>query len=309
MAAFIVRRILQMVPVLFGTTFLIFAAVYALPGDPIAALAGPTRVIPESVEAALREEHHLDEPLLVQYWYYLSGLLTGDFGSDMDGYPVSEIIAASWPVTVRLALTTWVIESVLGIVLGTIAAIRQGKAIDVGLLAATTLILGIPYFVIAYVGQIFIGVEAGLLPASGIDDGWPKSYLLPSLVLAMLGLPSVLRLTRSSVLDNLYADHVDTAAAKGMPRRLIIRRHVLRNSLIPVVSLLGISLGNLLGGAILIEGIFNLPGIGYQVFLGIQQQNGPGVVGVSAMLVLVFLASSLIVDILYGILDPRIRQT
>ncbi|MGH3359922.1 MAG: ABC transporter permease, partial [Nocardioidaceae bacterium] len=123
MVAFIVRRILQMVPVLLGTTFLIFAAVYALPGDPILALAGPTQVPPESVVTALREEHHLNDPLLVQYGHYLSGLLTGDFGTDLNGVHVSDIIAASWPVTVRLALTTWVIESVLGIALGTIAAI------------------------------------------------------------------------------------------------------------------------------------------------------------------------------------------
>jgi oligopeptide transport system permease protein len=305
--AFLVRRILQMVPVLIGTTFLIFAAVYALPGDPIAALAGPTRVIPESVEAALREEHHLNDPLLVQYWHYLSGLLTGDFGTDMDGYKVSDIIAASWPVTVRLALTTWVIESVLGIVFGTLAAIRQGKAIDVGLLATTTLILGVPYFVIAYVAQIVVGVEAGLLPASGIDDGWPASYILPSLVLAMLGLPSVLRLTRSSVLDNLYADHIDTATAKGMPRGLIVRRHVLRTSLEPVVSLLGVSLGNLLGGAILVEGIFNLPGIGHEVWLALQIKEGPTLVGIVTFLVLIYLFANLVVDLLYGVLDPRIR--
>lgn len=308
MAAFIVRRVLQMIPVLLGTTFLIFAAVYALPGDPIAALAGPTRVLPESVVAELREQHHLDDPLLVQYGHYLTGLLTGDFGTDLDGNQVSDIIAASWPVTVRLALTTWVIESVLGVLLGTIAAIRRGKAIDLTMLGITTLILGIPYFVIAYVLQIAVGVNAGLLPVSGIDDGWPMSYLLPSFVLALLGLPAVMRLARSSVLENLHAEHVDTATAKGMPRRLVIRRHVLRNSLVPVVSLLGVSLGNLLGGTILIEGIFNLPGIGYQVFIGIQQHNGPVVVGVSALLVLVFLLASLVVDILYGLLDPRIRQ-
>lgn len=307
MGRFVARRVLAMVPVLLGTTFLIFAAVYALPGDPIVALAGPTRVLPESVIEALRAEHHLDDPLLVQYWHYLSGLLTGDFGTDLDGNKVSDIIAASWPVMARLALTTWVIESVLGVVLGTIAAVRRGRTVDIATLAFTTLVLGIPYFVIAYVIQIVVGVELQLLPVSGIEHGWPASYLLPSLLLALIGLPGVIRLTRGSVLENMHAEHVETAVAKGMPRGLIVRRHILRNSMVPVVSLLGLGLGNLLGGAILIEGIFNLPGIGYQIFIGIQQHNGPVVVGISSLMVLVFLVSSLVVDIVYGILDPRIR--
>ena len=307
MGRFILRRVLLMVPVLLGTTFLIFAAVFALPGDPIVALAGPNQTISESVANAIRAEHHLDDPLLVQYWHYLTGLLTGDFGIDLNGNEVSSIIAASWPVTVKLALTTWIIESVLGVVLGTVSAVRQGKTVDKMMLGFTTLVLGLPYFVIAYVAQIFIGVELQLLPVSGIADGWPSSYILPALILAMLGLPGIVRLTRGSVLDNMHADHIDTAVAKGLPRGLIVRRHILRNSMVPVVSLLGVGLGNLLGGAILIEGIFNLPGIGYQVFIGIQQNNGPVVVGICALIVLVFLASSLIVDIIYGMLDPRIR--
>ena len=307
MGRFILRRVLLMVPVLLGTTFLIFAAVFALPGDPIVALAGPNQTISESVANAIRAEHHLDDPLLVQYWHYLTGLLTGDFGIDLNGNEVSAIIAASWPVTVKLALTTWIIESVLGVVLGTVSAVRQGKTVDKMMLGFTTLVLGLPYFVIAYVAQIFIGVELQLLPVSGIADGWPSSYILPALILAMLGLPGIVRLTRGSVLDNMHADHIDTAVAKGLPRGLIVRRHILRNSMVPVVSLLGVGLGNLLGGAILIEGIFNLPGIGYQVFIGIQQNNGPVVVGICALIVLVFLASSLIVDIIYGMLDPRIR--
>ena len=307
MGRFILRRVLLMVPVLLGTTFLIFAAVFALPGDPIVALAGPNQTISESVANAIRAEHHLDDPLLVQYWHYLTGLLTGDFGIDLNGNEVSAIIAASWPVTVKLALTTWIIESVLGVVLGTVSAVRQGKTVDKMMLGFTTLVLGLPYFVIAYVAKIFIGVELQLLPVSGIADGWPSSYILPALILAMLGLPGIVRLTRGSVLDNMHADHIDTAVAKGLPRGLIVRRHILRNSMVPVVSLLGVGLGNLLGGAILIEGIFNLPGIGYQVFIGIQQNNGPVVVGICALIVLVFLASSLIVDIIYGMLDPRIR--
>jgi ABC-type dipeptide/oligopeptide/nickel transport system permease component len=167
--------------------------------------------------------------------------------------------------------------------------------------------MGVPFFVIAYVAQIVFGVDLGWLPVAGADAGWPVGYLLPAAVLALFGLPQVVRVTRADVLHNLRADFVPTAIAKGMPARRVVGRHVLRNSLIPVVSLLGVSLGYLLSGTVLIEGIFNLPGLGYLIFTAIPQHNGPVVVGVGTLLVIVFLLINLVVDLLYGILDPRIR--
>jgi oligopeptide transport system permease protein len=307
MGRYALRRLLVSVPVLIGTTFIIYVAVYALPGDPIQALAGPNRVVSASVAQALRERYHLDQPLLVQYGHYLQGLLSGDLGDSFSGRRVSEIIAASWPVTVQLGLTAWVFMSVAGVLAGTAAGVRHGKLTDLAVLAGTTVMMGVPFFVVAYVAQIVVGVNLGWLPVSGTDAGWPMAYILPGLVLALYGLPQVARLTRTSVLDNLAADHVDTAIAKGLPRRLVIARHVVRNSLIPVVSLLGVSLGYLLSGTVLIEGIFNLPGLGYQIFTAIPQHDGPVVVGVGTLLVLVFLLVNLLVDLLYGLLDPRIR--
>lgn len=295
------------VPVLLGTTFIIFLAVYALPGDPVQALAGPGRVVPPSVAQALRERHHLDDPLIVQYGIYLKGMLTGDMGIAFDGRPVSEIVAAAWPVTFQLGVTAWLFEAVIGVLLGTMAGMRRGRTTDLAVLGGTTLVMGVPFFVAAYVAQIVVGVNLGWLPASGIEAGWPISYILPGLVLALYGLPQTARLTRTSVLENLNADHVDTAMAKGLPRRIVVVRHIVRNSLIPVVSLLGVSLGYLLGGTVLIEGIFNLPGLGYQIFTAIPQHDGPVVVGIGSLLVLVFLLVNLLVDLLYGILDPRIR--
>lgn len=307
MARYALHRLLMAVPVLLGTTFIIYVAVYALPGDPIQALAGPNRVLSPSVEQALRERFHLGEPLIVQYGLYLKGLLTGDLGTSFTGRPVSEVIAASWPVTFQLGVTAWLFMAVLGVLLGTVAGLRRGRLADAAVLGGTTVVMGVPFFVVAYVAQIVLGVDLGWLPPSGTEAGWPLAYVMPGLVLALYGLPPVVRLTRTSVLDNLGADHVDTAVAKGLPRRAVVVRHVVRNSLIPVVSLLGVSLGYLLSGTVLIEGIFNLPGLGYQIFTAIPQHDGPVVVGVGTLLVLVFLLVNLLVDLLYGILDPRIR--
>jgi oligopeptide transport system permease protein len=263
--------------------------------------------VPPGTAAALRARYHLDDPLLVQYGHYLWGLLHGDFGVDFAGNSVFGTIKSSWPVTLKLGLTAWAIESALGILLGTFAALRRGGAFDVGVLAGTMLVYGVPYFVIAYVSQIAFGVHLHWFPTAGIDEGWPHAYILPAVVLALFGLASVARLTRGSVLENLRADHVDTAIAKGLPRHLIIRRHVLRNSMIPVISLLGLDLGGLLGATVLIEGIFNLPGIGYQIFVGIQQHNGPVVVGIGTLIVLIYVLINLAVDVTYAVLDPRIR--
>ncbi|GAA2880188.1 ABC transporter permease [Streptosporangium fragile] len=307
MGGYIVRRLLMAVPVLFGTTFIIYLAVYALPGDPIQSLAGPNQVVSPSVAQAMRERYHLDEPLLIRYGLYLRGLLGGDLGVSFSGRPVSEIIAASWPVTFQLGLTAWLFTAVIGVPLGALAGVRRGRAADLLVLAGTTFLMGVPFFVVAYVAQIVLGVNLGWLPVSGTEAGWPLAYVLPGLVLALYGLPQVTRLTRTSVLDNLGADHVDTAIAKGLPRRTVVLRHVVRNSLVPVVSLLGVSLGYLLSGTVLIEGIFNLPGLGYQIFVAVPQHDGPVVVGVGTLLVIVFLLVNLMVDLLYGILDPRIR--
>lgn len=307
MAAYIARRILMMIPVLIGTTLVIYAAVFALPGNPVEALVGPNNVISPSVAHAIDVRYHLNEPFLLQYWHYLTGLFQGNFGVDLNGDSVWSIIKVAAPVTIELALTTWAIEAVVGVGVGVVAALRAGKPIDVAILGGSTLVLGVPYFITAYVAQIVLGVKLKWLPVSGVQNGWPGSYIVPACCLALFGLPEIARLTRASVLDNLHADYVDTASMKGLGSGRIIGRHVLRNSLIPVTSMLGVSLGYLLSGTVLIEGIFNLPGLGYQVYNGIQQHDGPVVVGICTLLVLVFLVVNLVVDILYGILDPRIR--
>jgi len=305
MGRYIARRLLLTIPVLIGASFLIFAMVYALPGDPIRALAGD-RPLSEAVQAQLRAEYNLDDPLYLQYVKYAGGLLQGDFGTDFSGRPVLDTIEQRLPVTAKLALAAIVFEALIGLTAGILAGIRRGSFFDNLVLVTTTLLVSVPVFVLGFVAQYVFGLRLGLFPTSGISDGW-YSYVLPGLVLASLSLAYVARLTRTSLAENLRQDYVRTARAKGLKPSVIIGKHTLRNSLIPVVTYIGIDIGGLLGGALITEGIFNIPGVGQLVFLAIGAQDTPVILGVVTILVLVFLIATLLVDILYAALDPRIR--
>ena len=305
MGSYVLRRLLQVVPVFFGATFLIFALVYAVPGDPIDALVGD-RPLEPAVRAELRNRYHLDDPLLVRYGKYVSGLAQGDFGTNFRGRPVSEIMKQRFPVTVRLALLAFVFEAVLGLAAGVVAALRRRSFIDSLVLVSTTVIVAVPVFVLGYGAQKLLAVELGWFPVVGIREGW-RSYFLPAIVLGSLSLCYVARLARASLIEAMRADYVRTARAKGMPERRVVGVHALRNSLIPVITFLGVDLGSLLSGAIVTEGIFNLPGIGQATFSAIQTQEYATVVGIVTALVLVFILANLLVDVLYAVLDPRIR--
>jgi ABC-type dipeptide/oligopeptide/nickel transport system permease component len=303
---YVVRRILQLILVFIGVTLLIYGMVYALPGDPIRGMAGDRPLAP-SVVRTLQQRYHLNDPFFVQYGKYIWGLLHGDLGQDFNGNNVSTLMSQRWPITIRLALTAWVIEVVFGLALGIVAALRRGKWVDHTVLVFTIAVVSVPIFVLGYTAQLLLGVKAHILPVSGAVDGWPRSYILPAVILAAFGLASVARLTRTSVLENLRSDYVRTAISKGLSTPRIVIRHVLRNSLIAAITYLAIDLGYLLGGTVIIEGIFNLPGVGQLLFTSIQTHEGAVVVGVSTALVLIFLLANLVVDLLYGVLDPRIR--
>jgi oligopeptide transport system permease protein len=305
MGRYLVRRVLQILPVFVGATFIIFALVFAIPGDPIRALAGE-RPLAESTYRELRDRYHLDDPLLVQYGKYMAGLVQGDFGTDFRGREVTDIMAERFPVTIRLTLFAFAFEVALGLLAGVLAGLRRGSLMDNLVLVTTVAVVSIPVFVLGFTAQLLFGVKLGWFPIAGLYQGW-TSYLLPGMVLGALSLAYVARLTRTSLVENLRAEYVRTATAKGMPRSRVVGGHALRNSLIPVVTFLGVDLGALMGGAIVTEGIFNLPGIGQQVFLSIQQQESTVVVGIVTALVLVFILANLLVDILYAVLDPRIR--
>jgi oligopeptide transport system permease protein len=305
MGRYVARRLLLTIPVLIGASFLIFAMVYALPGDPIRALAGDRPLSP-GVVAELRQEFNLNDPLLVQYGKYIAGLFQGDFGTDFAGRPVWDLIERRMPVTATLALVAVTFEIVIGVVAGVMAGIRRNGFFDNLVLVATTLIVSIPILVLGFLAQYIFGLKLGWFPIAGINEGL-YSYILPGMVLAAGSLAYVARLTRTSVAENLRADYVRTAKAKGLTPRTVVVRHTLRNSLIPVVTFIGADVGALMGGAIVTEGIFNIPGIGRAVFDSIRSQEGAVTVGITVLLVGVFIFFNLLVDVLYAVLDPRIR--
>jgi oligopeptide transport system permease protein len=305
MGRYIARRLLLTIPVLLGASFLIFAMVYALPGDPIKALAGE-RPIAAAVQAQLRDDFNLNDPLWLQYVKYVGDLLQGDFGTDFRGRDVLDTILLRLPVTVRLTAVAIGFEIVIGVVAGVLAGIRKNGFIDNVVLVSSTLIVSIPILVLAFISQYAFGLKLGWFPIAGTSQGW-YSYLLPGLVLASGSLAYVARLTRTSIAENMRADYVRTARAKGLPRKTVIIRHTLRNSLIPVVTYIGADIGTLLGGAIVTETVFNLPGIGRSVFDAIRAQEGAVVVGIVTIMVFFFIFFNLVVDVLYAVLDPRIR--
>ncbi|WP_432502969.1 ABC transporter permease [Kineococcus arenarius] len=306
MGWYIGRRLLQMVPVFFGATLLIYALVFLLPGDPILALFGERPASPTAV-AALREQYNLDEPFIVQYLLFIKGIFTLDFGQSFSGRPVIEQLADAFPVTIKLAVIALAIEAVLGIAFGFLAGLRRGGVFDSTVLFLSLVVIGIPVFVLGFTAQYLFGVKWGIVdPTVGGDPSFSE-LLLPGAVLGALSFAYVLRLTRNSVAEALSADHVRTATAKGLARPRVVTVHVLRNSLIPVVTFLGADLGALMGGALVTEGIFNVPGVGRLLYQAVIRSEGPTVVSVVTVLVLVYLLANLVVDLLYAVLDPRIR--
>ncbi len=305
MGRYLTRRVLQFIPVFLGATLLIFIMVWVVPGDPIRALAGD-RAMPESVRQALTEQYNLDKPLWQQYLLYIGGVFQGDFGTDFRGRPVADLMAQRIPITARLALLAFGFEVIIGIAAGIVAGVRKGNYLDNLILTSTLVVIAIPIFVLGFLAQLMLGVQFPIFPVAGIREGW-FSYLLPALVLGSISLAYIARLTRAALVENLRADYVRTATSKGLSRLRVVGVHTLRNSMIPVVTFLAIDLGGLMGGAIITETIFNIPGIGRAVFEGVQRQEGTVVVGIVTFLVFIYLISNLIVDILYAVLDPRIR--
>lgn len=300
------RRLLQLIPVFLGATLLIYLMVFALPGDPVAALGGERGLAP-AVQEQIRAQYNLDQPFLIQYLLYLKGIVTLDFGTTFSGRQVSSVIASALPVTFRLAMMALVFEAVLGIGVGLIAGLRRGGIFDATALVTSLFVIAVPTFVIGFVLQFVVGVELRWLPATAGSDPGFRSLLMPALVLGAVSFAYVLRMTRTSVAENLSADYVRTARAKGLSRPRVVTVHVLRNSLIPVVTFLGADLGALMGGAIVTEGIFNINGVGGTLYRAILQGESTTVVSLTTVLVIIYIFANLVVDLLYALLDPRIR--
>ncbi len=306
MTGYIFRRILQAIPVFLGTTFLIYFMVFAMPGDPIVALFGDKTPNP-AVVAQLRAQYHLDQPFIVQYLIYLGGIFRGDFGLSFSGEPVTSILARTFPVTARLAILALLFETFFGILVGLISGLRKGKLFDASSLAVSLILISLPIFVIAFVGQYVFGVWLGWARTT-VGSGAPlQDLVLPALVLASVSFAQIVRLTRASVIETSGLDFVRTAYSKGLSSRRVIPVHILRNSLIPVVTYLATDFGVLLVGATITEGIFNVPGVGNTLYQAIIRGEGPTVVSFVTVMVLIYLVVNILVDLFYGLLDPRIR--
>jgi oligopeptide transport system permease protein len=302
---YIIRRLLQMIPVIIGVTFIIYVAVFAL-GDPTVGRCGE-RACPEGYIAKFRADYNLDKPLIVQYLLYMGNLLQGDLGTNFFGNKVTDELAARWPTTLKLGTMAVVIESVIGITAGVLAGIRRGKFIDSLVTVSTLFLISIPIFVIGSFAQLIFGVRLGWFPVTA-TQGTTYQLIMPAFVLASASVAYIARLMRANLAENLRADYVRTAKAKGLSNRRTIGVHTLRNSLIPVITFIGIDIGALMGGAIVTERIFNVNGIGNFLYRSITQKDGTSVVGTVLCLVLIYLLVNLIVDVLYGFLDPRISH-
>ncbi|WP_327034002.1 ABC transporter permease [Micromonospora ureilytica] len=306
MGRYLLRRLLQLVPVFIGTTFLIYWLVWAVPGDPFAGKCGERRC-PDQYIAFMTEKYHLDQNVFVQYGNYMKNLLQGDFGQTFQQREISDIIATAYPNTLKLALVALAIEAIIGLGAGVLSGLRRNGFLDNLVLVSTLFLIALPVFVVGFVLQWLLGVQWGIIkPTVSSEMRWSE-LIVPGFVLGSASVAYIARVARTSIAENRRADYVRTAIAKGLPMRRVVGVHLLRNSLIPVVTLLGTDLGALMGGAIVTEGIFGINGIGRQVFRSIITKESATVVGIVVVLVLVYLVMNLLVDLLYAALDPRIR--
>ena len=238
MGKYLLRRILQMIPVVLGTTLLVYALVFALPGDPVKAMFGD-KPVNEAVAAQIRAEYNLDKPFIVQYLLFLKNALTLDFGKTFSGQLVIDVIGRAFPVTIKLALMAFVFEAVFGVIFGVISGLKKGKWCDTVILIFSLLLISVPTFVTGFLCQYFLGVKWHLLPVTaGANPGF-LDLLMPAMVLGSVSMAYIIRLSRTEISSNIALDYVRTARAKGMDNKSVMLRHVLRNSMIPVVTYLG----------------------------------------------------------------------
>lgn len=332
MAKFIVRRLIQLIPILFGLSILVFLFVRALPGDPATALLGE-RATPQSV-AAVRQAYGLDKPVHEQYLTYMKQVVKGDLGSSIQTTrPITTEIREKFPATVELSLAALIFAVGLGVPLGFWAAKRYGRAVDHFSMGGSLLGISIPVFFLGYLLKILFSIKLGWLPTFGRLDparvadhptgfyvldailtGDPgalgdalKHLVLPAIALGTIPLAIVVRITRASVLEVVNEDYVRTARAKGMSPAVVDRRHVLRNAMLPISTVIGLQTGLLLSGAVLTEIVFAWGGMGDFMASAIRFRDFPAIQGGILFLAVIFVFVNLLVDIGYGLIDPRIR--
>lgn len=317
MFKYVMRRIFQMIPVFLGVTLILFILRIPglLPGDPIQLIVGERELTP-ALRAQIEEKNHLNEPLHIQYGYYVSGLVQGDLGdSYQKGRPVTDILSDKFPNTFRLAFAAILVEIIVGVLAGIISAVKQYSFWDVLVTLSTSVLVSVPVFWLGMLLQMLFGIKlkqwtggALYLPMSGM--GTPPDFMhliLPAITLASVSTAYVARIMRSQMLEAMSQDYIRTAMAKGLTERAVVFKHALKNALIPVVTFVGIDLGALMGGAILTESVFSWPGVGREIYLAVLQRDWPVVMGGVVVVVVIVMVVNLLVDISYAALDPRIR--
>ncbi len=315
MQRYILRRLLALIPTLFGISIIVFLIMRLIPGDTISAMIGTQVKLTEAQTAALRAYFGLDQPLVVQYWRWLTAALQGDFGySVRTGQPVMQEILDRFPLTLELALLALAMALVIGIPAGILSATRRGKPIDVTTRIVALIGLALPSFWLGTLIIYVLSVYFHILPNAGSYVGFfenPTKNLtqmfFPAFTLGFAFSASIMRTTRSAVLEVLGQDFMRTARAKGLSNAVVLRRHGLRNALIPIITLIGFEAGYLLGGAIIVEEVFALPGIGRMLLNAIQQRDYALVQGTVVFIAFNFVLINLLADILYTFANPRIR--
>jgi len=304
MAMYVVRRLLMLIPILLGVTFLTFAIAQVTPGDPVVLMLG-NYATPERV-AEMREELGFNDPFLVQYGRYVWNALQGDLGKSIRGQtPVLDEILARFPSTLELTVAAMLLAIVGGVGAGVVAATARNKAVDAGTMVTALVGLSIPNFWLAILLIIVFGINLKWVSVTG-GEGF-KDLILPAFCLALAPAAVLARLTRSSILEVIREDYVRTARAKGLGQRAVVVIHVLRNALIPVVTVIGLQFAGMLGGAVFIENVFARPGIGRFAVNAIAARDYPQVQGVVLFTATFYVLLNLAVDVIYGWLDPRIR--
>jgi peptide/nickel transport system permease protein len=314
MRRYLLARLVLLVPVLFGVSVVTFSLIRLVPGDPVSVVLGPdVRARPEDI-AAIRAAFGLDEPAPVQYVRWVGRMLTGDLGTSFrSGRSLTQELALRLPVTIELTLLAAVLGTIPALLIGILAAVKRNSSADYAATIGTLLGVSVPNFLLATLLVLVFSLWLRWLPPIGYVDlrtdplGNLRTMLLPALSLGLPFAAVMMRITRSSVLEVLGLDHVRVARAKGLSTAGVLSRHVLNNASIPVITVGGIQIARLLGGAVIVEAIFGLPGIGRYVFEAISTRDYPVVQGVTLVVALAFVLVSLVVDILYAVVDPRLR--
>ena len=315
MLAYITRRLIGAALVMLAVSTLVFFMIRLVPGDPIAAMLADSGS-PEAREAMIRRLG-LDQPLIVQFWKWFTGVLQGDFGASIYGsnQPVANILMAALPKTLSLAFLSFMVALIIAVPAGIISATRKNSAADVGVSLFAFLGLSMPDFWLAIILIIVFAANLQWLPAIGyapISEGfwlWLSHLILPAIAIGTGFSAIIARMIRSSMLEVLQADYIRTAASKGLRQKIILMRHAFPNALIPVITVIGIAFALLISGAVVVENVFSIKGLGRVLIQGIQNRDYPVVQGAVLLVSAFFVLSNLVVDLLYAVIDPRIRYS